>query len=960
MFLTISLFCQEYNYVHYDVKDGLAGSTVYSMVQDKDGFMWYGTETGLSRFDGTHFKNFYTSDGLPDNEIIKLFVDSKNRVWIIPFKNSICYYYKGKIHNQENDSLLKQLKITEELQSILEDGKGNILIADKHRIYLIAPESKISTINLYKGKSFDVSVLGLSQTGALQADLFLRDYGHLWVKINLPNLHIDSISKIAGNNASVYLSPQLSIWRNQNSLKLIYSDDASFEIQLSHGFINVSGINDSIISFNTVNESYLFDIKAKKIVDTFSIQQTVNEVTQDTEGNLWFCVSGKGVYRLASGFFLNFFPRQQSKSVFCIQKFDSLIYAGSDNFNLWVLDINKRIINGQKIINSSTEGRITSLIKNDEKNIIAGTDNGIYRFETKMRVLKDSQNYLAVKSITSYSNKKIIVSTNNGVFLMKENGFNRDIDTIWHDRSTCAFLNDSLFYIGTLNGLYAVNSKKEYIYLGDSNKIFKVRINAINATKDGMLLIGTNGSGIVAIKNNKIIFNITEEKGLSSNNCRCIYVSSNAIWVGTDRGLNKISYSDDSQNIIAFTSTDGLSSDIINAIYADRNDIYVGTPEGLTYFNESLIAKKSICNLRVTSINLSGKQLDVGSSNFVLQHDNNNIEFQFVGISYKSGGKISYQYRLLGLDSHWRSTNTTLLNYTSLRSGKYELQLKAVNKFGMQSNLIKVPFAVAKTIWEQVWVRILMTALAVFFLWLIINYRITTIRKKENEKSETVRRISELEQMALKSQMNPHFIFNCLNSIQHYVIDKDIIGANEFISNFSKLIRLTLDNSSKQSISIADEISYISAYLELEQKRFEDKFTFVITSDGISKNNYFVPPMILQPYVENAIRHGIRYREDNKGELIIKFEKNQDYLVVDIFDNGIGRKLSQQLKGSNSIEYQSKGMDLTARRIEMFNKAHSAKIIININDLEDGNRNAIGTEVIIKFPIKEIEKMHSI
>src|SRR6202042_3795643 len=122
LFLSMPIFCQDYNYVHYDVKDGLAGSVVYNIVQDNDGFMWYGTETGLSRFDGTHFKNFYTSDGLPDDEIIKLFVDSKNRVWIVPFKNSICYYWKGKIHNQENDSVLEQIDISSELISVNEDS----------------------------------------------------------------------------------------------------------------------------------------------------------------------------------------------------------------------------------------------------------------------------------------------------------------------------------------------------------------------------------------------------------------------------------------------------------------------------------------------------------------------------------------------------------------------------------------------------------------------------------------------------------------------------------------------------------------------------------------------------------------------------------------------------------------------------------------------------------------------
>ncbi|MBS1935657.1 MAG: histidine kinase, partial [Bacteroidetes bacterium] len=141
---SFTAYSQEYNYVHYDVKDGLAGSTIYKIVEDKDAFMWYGTETGLSRFDGTHFKNFYTSDGLPDNEITNLFVDSKNRVWIVPFKNSICYYWKGKIHNKENDSLVKELNIHSEINSISENKNGTLLIAEARSIHLIDSSNKLT------------------------------------------------------------------------------------------------------------------------------------------------------------------------------------------------------------------------------------------------------------------------------------------------------------------------------------------------------------------------------------------------------------------------------------------------------------------------------------------------------------------------------------------------------------------------------------------------------------------------------------------------------------------------------------------------------------------------------------------------------------------------------------------------------------------------------------------------
>jgi sensor histidine kinase YesM len=964
LFFVSDIFSQEYNYTHYDVKDGLAGSTVYSIVQDKEGFLWYGTETGLSRFDGTHFKNFYTTDGLPDNEIIKLFVDSKNRVWIIPFKNSLCYYWKGKIHNQENDSLLKKINISAEVVSVIEDSSRNILILEAHSAYIINSSDQSHALKCPDHKIFDFLKGGIDKFGKFKLamvdetanpNVFKYADIHDFNIIAGPSLEPEITT---GNNySSVMISAKVDILIKSHTFSIESTNNNwLLKINAPIGFIALSNIDDSLITFNTYNGAYLINLNQKKITDTFMPHQAINCITKDTEEDLWISVPGKGVYELLSGRFMNYLY----EPVFSLKKLDSILYIGSDKFNLFKLNTNKESIVNHSESAVFSRGRITSILQDFKNNLIVGTDNGV--FIVKKDRMEEIDNYHslgAIKSINIESDSSILTSSHLGVYKQPIENFRKG-DTIWRERATYAFADSGKHYIGTLNGLYLVRSDKSVEYLGNKYAAFKSRINSINKSNDGIIWIATNGSGLVAFKNNHIIRTITETDGLTSNICRNIFISSNSIWVGTDKGLNKISYSDSNSKITTFTRSDGLNSDIINAVEAENDEVYVGTPEGLAYFNESQVSKKSICNLRITAINASGVELPYDTNRFVLRHENNNIEFQFVGISYKSGGKISYRYRLIGLDTNWKTTNNTSLNYTSLPSGEYELQLKATNKFGQQSNLIKTHFFVAKTLIEKMWFRILFIAAIIFLVWLIVSYRIKVIRKKENEKSETVKKISELEQMALKSQMNPHFIFNCLNSIQHYVIDKDILGANEFISSFSRLIRLTLDNSSKASIKVGDEISYITAYLELEQKRFEDKFTFDIIIDDISRQQYFLPPMILQPYIENAIRHGIRYREDDNGKLIVKFEKSESYLIATVSDNGIGRKLSQQLKGKNSIEYQSKGMDLTARRIEMFNKIHSSKIIINVDDLEEMNGNSNGTKVTIYFPLKEIEDEHRI
>src|SRR5262249_52352225 len=146
------------------------------------------------------------------------------------------------------------------------------------------------------------------------------------------------------------------------------------------------------------------------------------------------------------------------------------------------------------------------------------------------------------------------------------------------------------------------------------------------------------------------------------------------------------------------------------------------------------------------------------------------------------------------------------------------------NKFGVQSNMIAISFEIEKLLWEKTWIRVLAAVVAVLCLWILVNLRIRWVRRQEEEKLRINNRINELEQMALKAQMNPHFIFNSLNSIQQYVIDKNIAGANKFITEFARLIRLTLDLSSRTDVAIDEELTYISTYLALEKTRFEDQF----------------------------------------------------------------------------------------------------------------------------------------
>jgi hypothetical protein len=430
-----------------------------------------------------------------------------------------------------------------------------------------------------------------------------------------------------------------------------------------------------------------------------------------------------------------------------------------------------------------------------------------------------------------------------------------------------------------------------------------------------------------------------------------LYLDGNIVWLGTDKGLNRIQITNAKPKITRFSMSDGLPTDNISAIAASGNKVLVGTPKGLTYFEVDKISQTSTCDLELTGIYVANKYWSYDSTNFSLPHKRNEIRFEFSGISFKSAGEMTFKYRLLGLQPEWRTTTEDQLSFPSLSSGKYTLQLMVINKYGVESKMKEVSFVIEKLLWEKTWFRIIVVLLFAAGVWSYIAYRVKRIRRKDKEKAEIDNRIAELEQKALRAQMNPHFIFNCLNSIQQYVAERDITGANNFITDFSRLIRMTLDLSTRPLINLSDEVEYLSTYLRIERARLENAFEYCINIDeSLDLREVCLPPLLLQPYIENSIRHGIRYKKGGEGLIQVNIGKKNGGVLVSIEDNGIGREAAKKYKSEYHIQYQSKGMSINEDRIKMLNASGEKKIEFSLTDLYNANNEAAGTRVDIYLP----------
>ncbi|HKB43009.1 MAG TPA: histidine kinase, partial [Chitinophagaceae bacterium] len=718
----------------------------------------------------------------------------------------------------------------------------------------------------------------------------------------------------------------------------------AFSLKIPSNTVTISYINDRKISINTTNGIKLFDLQTKSFSDLIFKDFSITSAYQDKENNFWLTTAGAGVLVIPSFQFRNYFfsGNKASPEITILYLKNDTVYSGGRSKKIWKVNVNT-LLSAYQFASYHEGTKLISLVPVHDKLFPVFSSFCPNPFNPKKRMTRLFYS-LSIKS-ASIGKSGIFFATNATSHLFRWSG--KD-EIVWQGRSTSVVEKDSGFYIGTLNGLYYKSYEGKIANLGKLYPVFTSRIANLAVSYNGILWVTTKGNGIAAYSDNKLLYHFTAADGLTSDNCTSVYLDSNIVWVGTEKGLNRIEISAQRYKITRFTMSDGLPSNIINAIATKGNKVFVGTPKGLTYFEVDKISQTSACDLQLTGIYIVNKYWAYDSTGFSLPHKDNDIRFEFSGISFKSAGEMTYKYRLLGLQTEWRTTTEKQLSFPSLGSGKYSLELKAINKYGVESKKKEIVFTIGKLFWEKTWFRLMVILLLAAGVWAFITYRIRKIKQKEKEQTKLNQRIAELEQKALRSQMNPHFIFNCLNSIQQFVAEKDITGVNSFITDFSRLIRMTLDLSTHALINMSDEMEYITTYLKVEKTRLEDQFDYRINIDqSLDLQQIYLPPLLLQPYVENSIRHGIKYRPKGDGLIQINVEKKGNDVLISIEDNGIGRKAAKKYNGKYHIQYQSRGMSINEDRIKILNNFSEKKIQFNITDLYNPEKEAVGTRVDI-------------
>lgn len=938
---------QTYTYKNYNNSDGLASSVVYDICQDTDGFLWFATESGVSRFDGTHFKNFTFDDGLPANVIVKVFADSKGRVWMSGLNKSICYYYKGRIYNLQKDSSFKNLRIKSFVDQFAEDSDGNLLMRAGREYLLYIPA---------KG----------AEPMLLPSPLKI---GFASVANNFPGKGF-----LIGNNDSIFrlTGAKMKFWKLGNNVDdetdiSLISGLGEWKIPRPNATRSFNSLRGRPRFVNTSDGALELDSVTGHYKERLLPGKAINQTFIDNENNTWFITEGEGVYRLVSKDCKTWSFRQHSP-IFSITDWQGDILAGSNYSQLYRFAANKvdsftfqstakkpGKFPGEKYELKGGSNRAYAMGKMKNGDVLIGFDWFVVLLSkgNKM-VIRESE---PVKSICPIDENTMLVGTARYTAILNCHDLSV-VKKIWYDRSTAVHYSGNYYYIATSQGLYAGKHPDSLSFLGnDIPEGSSFILSMITGDKD-ITWMATQEHGIIGIRDKQLVTHFTMANGLSSNMCKAICLDGGNLWIATDKGLNMINLLDKNYPVKTYTTADGLPFNNIDAVYVRDHVVYIGSPAGLTLFRPEKFGESSVCGLKILDIVLGDSSMPLASS-YSVMFNKNNFKINYTAISYRSSENIIYYYRMNGLNNVWDSTNQTTLEFPSLPAGNYKFELMAKNRFGIRSEPVAFFLIVNAPFWQKTWFMIsILVIIAAAVCWITI-IRFRRLRRKEWEKIRVRQKVNDLEQRVQRAQMNPHFIFNCLNSIQSYILNNDIDATNHYLTEFAQLMRQTLDNSDKRSISIGNEIRYLENYLELEKMRFGQHFNFLIEIDPVMHtNDIYIPVMFLQPYVENSIHHGLRHKKNGQGFIRIWFSQNNKCLVCTIQDNGVGRKRAMEYKSRLGATHISKGTELNRERANTLNEDSAEKMSIETHDLYDEQNEPTGTRVVIKFPFAILEKLN--
>lgn len=946
----LSTSAQTPQILRYTTREGLPSNSIYRTIIDKKGFLWIAGESGVSRYDGRTFKNYYTTEGLPDNEVTELVLDSSGTVWALAFRKKPAYYNdkKDRFENSNTDPELNKIEMgSNSISSLLQHG-GMIFCNNERSVFVYRNGKVTSWKKLYSEKIRS------------RPEILIDYQKDKYLIISVDSLRYLENGKITRSvyfghyfTLCEYFNNTLYILQPAGITKFVFNKEgeitSSQQQQYPFGLKVMCRAGKNLALTSVSGNTYTADANTLALKENIFSQFIIRSVMEDHNGNYWLSTKDEGLIKIQQKRISSYTENKELLKNFNALVRTDKIVLGNNKGELYFYD---GLYGLKKIILNTPDNSSDTWVRN-----ILDMGDDIYVATQTGSFLIDKRTHEIKKSFIGWENRstKAAYKLNDSILLLGGHAqmiiYNfrsaQIIDSVIKRVTAIGADSKQRIYIGSIDGLYR-KDKDSLFYFGSKYGALTYRIVSILNTKDDLLWIGRSSDSILVLKDDKPVAGIPLGTVIPGKVCKVLYSQKpGEVWIGTDKGLNRLTYTFNNDKLtysnLYFSSADGLIGDQVNDIAIKNDTVFAATTGGISYLPANLKLPLADISTFITRVSINNVDTAVLPS-YTLPFSKNNILIEFSAVDL-TGFNPMFEYSINNSD--WIRAQTNTLSLQNQPPDKYTIRIRSIKRDGIPSTReAEITFRIKTPFWKSSWFWAGLTT-AGFILTLVWFQRRNKRRQQiEIEKITTEKKLAELEMQALKAQINPHFVFNCLNSIKGFIYEKDYAQADKYLDRFSELMRSTIDNSDASVISLEEEIKYLDNYLQLEKLRFSEKFDYTIDAGSVTdKKNIFVPAMLLQPYVENAIRHGMRFLENRKGLIRITAAIVNEHLIFTVDDNGIGREKAAALKSSHHIEYQGRGMSISKRRAELYN------IEQVIKDKKDEAGNGVGTTIILKIPI---------
>ncbi|WAC14521.1 sensor histidine kinase [Dyadobacter pollutisoli] len=980
----------DFNVQLLDESNGIQTTDISTLVRDKQGFLWMMSSRHLQRFDGQNVKRIETEG----EDLTDVTADTSGTIWTVTdseirrYVNDLKGFEKIKTIGPKIERLNKlyKLHVTPDNRVWANAGKGlycydpaknafifhplpglekhyfyrRIFSQRSHQLYL----GDVHTIFCYNTRTRKVrsapfknvkSVVPITDDIAWVTDSRLQTH-----EINFATGTVSNVHGKDQHRASVFPAASLiSVIPFKSNTYLVNTTKGCYLFDRETGVLKKALINDS--GKQLPNDENYADFYDKEGTQWILCQEgimffrplehnigwlrgfshvekgwsnIVRAITEDDRGNVWLgTASGLSSMNLASGQMKSVDPKAVTRQLFPGGAIRGLIFDGK---NLIVGPETGRPFIFDPVRETFMDVQYPA--GEEGQNLKAKLDTEL--IATIYPLI--SGHFLVVGEMSCYLLEK-------GTYRISERNFKgaeNNIQAVKEDKN-------GNFWMGSYRGLMYVD-KDFKTHFQDAAFSPGYLVSSVLIRNDSTVWCGSVGLYEVVRSKNKLKRRLIFPE-LRNQRITVLHQDKGGrIWIGGDDGLYHLNVK--GNKLEWFDIWDNIQNKRLNAnslLESRSGYLFIGGFNGLNYFDpEKIESREEKLNVSITAvrINQDDSLFMLKQAPLQLSWKQNSFEFQFVTAYFRNPQKLIYRYRLVGLDNGWTlNGRNNRVRFSALPPGEYTFTV-AASLDGVTWHETPRPFSfeIMRPFWKQLWFIALCVVVAGVLGYWLFKRRVTAIRRQTALREQ----VAEMEMKALRAQMNPHFIFNCLNSINRYIVKSDNATASLYLTRFSKLIRLILDNSNSKKVLLSNELEALKLYIEMERIRFDEKFEYHINlGEEVNADSVEVPSLIIQPYVENAIWHGLLHKETS-GSLWVHVNMLDDNMLECVVeDNGIGREKARDFRSKSATSKKSLGMKLTEDRIAVLNQYAQTSASVEIIDLVDGDHKAAGTRVVIKIPV---------